>query len=324
MVAVDTNLDVVVIGGMNTDFLVRGKALPKVGSTIDGEQFQEAPGGKGANQAVAAARLGASVALVGRVGSDERGRRIREKLRAEGVDAHQVSIDPTAATGVALVMVDAAGEKQIMTAPGANLHLTPQDIMRAGALIANARVVLLQLEVPLPAVETAVRLARAAGARVILDPAPPRQLSEDLLRDVHVIRPNAAEAEVLTGVEVIDERTARKAAHSLLHRGVGAAVVAAPGGNLLASPDDERWLPHWEVQVIDATGAGDAFAAALAVCIAGGEALASAARFASAAAALKTTKLGAQAGLPRREEISRLLSQSRWPARQLADGSRAG
>lgn len=320
MAAVNGDLNVVVVGGANTDFLVRGNALPRPGSTVDGEEFQEGPGGKGANQAVAAARLGARVALIGRIGSDERGRSILAQLKAEGVDVHEVSVDPTAATGVALVMVDAEGEKQIMTAPGANRRLTAQDITRASALIASATVVLLQLEVPLPAIETAVQLARAAGARVILDPAPPRQLSEELLRDVHVIRPNAAEAEALTGVEVTDERAARKAAQNLLHRGVGAAVVGAPSGTLLVSRDDELWLPHHEVQVVDATGAGDAFVAALAVCIARGQELTSAARFANAAAALKTTKLGAQAGLPRREEVGRLLSQSGWPTRQFDEG----
>jgi ribokinase len=153
--------------------------------------------------------------------------------------------------------------------------------------------------------------AALAQTQEVLDPAPPQQLADELLRNVHIIRPNASEAEVLTGVHVTDERTARQAAHFLLHRGVGAAVIGARGGNLLVSSDGALWLPHLEVEVVDSTGAGDAFAAALAVCVARGDRLEVAARFAHAAAALKTTKLGAQAGLPRREEVSRLLSRSR-------------
>lgn len=300
--------DVVVIGGANTDFLVRGEALPGRGATLEGDEFQEGTGGKGANQAVAAARLGANVAFIGRVGADERGRAILTKLKGEGIDVSELSMDPAAPTGVALVMVDKEGEKQIMTSPGANHRLTPEDIGRASHLIARACVVLLQLELPASTVEAAVRLGKAAGARVILDPAPPRELPERLLRDLHVIRPNAPEARVLTGVEVTDGQSAKQAAENLLHRGVAAAVVGAHHGNLLVSADGELWFPHLEVDGVDRTGAGDAFAAALAVSVAEGEDLAASVRFASAAAAFKTTKLGAQAGLPRREEVQRLLS----------------
>jgi ribokinase len=304
-------IDVVVIGGANTDFLVRGPSLPAPGTTVEGEEFQQANGGKGANQAVAAVRLGAKVAFVARLGADERGAAIMAQLRADGIDVRAISLDSSAATGVALVMVGASGEKQILTAPGANLKLTSADIESAGELIASARVVLLQLEVPLEAVETAVRLGRAAGAHVVLDPAPPRELSEELLRDVHMIRPNAAEAETLTGIAVTDQASARRAAANLLSRGAGAAVIGAPGGDLLLSDADELWLPHLSVNVVDATGAGDAFAAALAVCLARGEDVRSAARFASAAAALATTRLGAQAGLPSHPEVIQLLASTR-------------
>ena len=303
-------VDVVIVGGANTDYLVRGPSLPKPGSTIEGDEYQEAPGGKGANQAVAVARLGAKVALVARVGPDERGTAIISKLKSEGVDTREVSRDPTAPTGVALVMVDADGEKQILTAPGANRRLAVRDVAHAGELIANARVVLLQLEVPLEAVEAAIRLARAAGARVVLDPAPARQLAEEVLQDVHVIRPNAAEAEVLTGIKVTDRASARKAAENLLRRGVGAAIVGAPSGNLLLSADGELWLDQVPVKAVDSTGAGDAFAGALAASMARGEDLPTAARFANAAAALKTTALRAEAGLPTREAVMRLFSES--------------
>jgi ribokinase len=309
----DSAVDVVVVGGANTDFLVRGAALPEPGSTIEGDEFQQAPGGKGANQAVAAARLGARVAFVGRVGADERGRALIAALEREGIDVQHVSIDANAPTGVALVMVDTEGQKQIMTAPGANRRLAADEVSRAAELIARARVVLLQLELPLPAVETGARLGRAAGARVVLDPAPPRQLSEELLRDVHVIRPNAAEAKALTGIEISDRASAKKAAENLIRRGAGAAVVGAPGGDLLITPDGELWLPHIPLERVDTTGAGDAFAAALAVRIADGEDLARAARFASATAALKSTRLGAQAGLPTRAQVDELVSRVHQP-----------
>jgi ribokinase len=304
-------IDVLVIGGANTDFLVRGPSLPAPGASVEGDEFQQANGGKGANQAVAALRLGAKVAFVARVGADERGAAIVAQLSSDGVDVRAIATDASAATGVALVMVDAGGEKQILTAPGANRRLASADIVSAGELIASAKVVLLQLEVPLEAVETAVRLSRAAGAHVVLDPAPPRELSEELLRNVHVIRPNAAEAETLTGIVVSDQASARRAAANLLSRGAGAAVIGAPGGDLLLSAEDELWLPHLPVDVVDATGAGDAFAAALAVCLARGEDLRSAATFANAAAALATTRLGAQAGLPSHAEVIQLLARTR-------------
>lgn len=304
-------LDVVVIGGANTDYLIRGPELPQPGATVDGQEFQEAPGGKGANQAVAAARLGARVAFICKVGADTRGQALLERLRQERVELESALVDERAATGVALVMVDSRGEKQIMTAPGANHLLAPEELARASQLIARARVALLQLELPLPTVEAAARLSRAAGATVVLDPAPPRELPEELLRDVHVIRPNAAEAEVLTGIRVEDVASARRAAQNLLRRGAGAAVIGAPGGSLVVSPDSELWLPQLDVKVVDATGAGDAFVAALAVWLGSGEGLARAARFANAAAALKTTRLGAQAGLPRREEVEQLARTSR-------------
>jgi ribokinase len=305
-----SEIDLVVVGGANFDYLVKGPSLPRPGSTVQGDAFQESTGGKGANQAVAAARLGAHPALIARVGSDQRGESIIGRLAEESVDATYVVRDADAPTGVALVMVDASGEKQILTAPGANGRLTQKDVANAAELFATAKVVLLQLEVPLDTTEAAARLGRAAGARVVLDPAPAVPLGEDLLRDVHVIRPNASEAEVLTGIEVNDRRSAQRAAENLMRRGVGAACVGAPGGNLLLWPGGDLWLPHLPVDAVDATGAGDAFAAALAVEILLGRDLPSAARFANAAAALATTRVGAQAGLARREEVERLLESS--------------
>lgn len=243
-------------------------------------------GGKGANQAVAAARLGAKVAFVARVGNDDRGRAWVEALRAEAVDTTQIVLDDDAETPC----------------------LSPDDVHAAAATIANAKVVLVQLEVPLPTVDAAVRLGRAAGAKVVLDPAPPQLLAEELLVDLHVIRPNALEAETLTGVEVDCRESACVAARNLLRRGAGAVIIGAPGGVLVAAGEEEIWLPHRDVDVVDTTGAGDAFAAAIASCLALGQDLLAAARFANAAAAIATTCMGARAGLPDRDRVLSLLA----------------
>ena len=299
--------DVVVIGGANTDFLVKGGALPKPDTTVQGERFLEGPGGKGANQAVASARLGARTAFVGKLGSDARGDALLETLNSESVDTRFVTRDKRAPTGVALVAVDEKGHPQIITAPGANSRLTVREVLEASEHVANARVVLLQLEIPPEAIEVAMRLARAAGARVVMDPSPPRELPEDVLKELHVICPDAAEAQVLTGIAVTDRASARRAADNLLRRGVAAALIGAPGGNLLVTPEGDCWFPNLRVSVVDTTGASDALVAALAACIARGEMLPDAARFATAAAALKTTRLGAQAGMPSRREVERML-----------------
>ncbi len=308
----DKIFDVVVVGGINTDFLARGPELPRPGDTVEGTDFQEAPGGKGANQAVAAARLGARVALVARVGTDARGDSALLQLGREGVDTSCVVRDAAAPTGAAVIAVDERGEKQILAVPGANHRLTEGGVAAAETVILGARVLLLQLEVPVEVVLAAARVARTGGARIVLDPAPPRPLPEAIFPLLDVIRPNAGEARALTGVAVADRESARAAARELLARGVGAAAVqAGDAGDLVVWGGGECWLPRLPVRSVDATGAGDAFAAALAVALAGAQSLEQAARFANAAAALATTRLGAQAGLPQRVEVERLLATAR-------------
>ena len=301
--------DVVVVGSVNTDFLALGPKLPSPGETVLGDEFHEGPGGKGANQAVAAARLGARTALVARLGRDRRGDELADRLAAEGVDLRHVERDPDAPTGAAIIMVDRRGEKEILVAPGANGRMGVADVDAAAGMIQSARVVLCQLEIPLEAVLTACRIARTAGVKTVLDPAPARPLADDLLRLLDVIRPNASEAETLTGVKVHNRATARKAAKHLLDRGVGAvAVQAGDDGNLLVWADGECWMPKLPVKSIDATGAGDAFAAGLAVMLAEGRPLSEAGPFANAAAALATTVVGAQAGLPKRDAVAALVA----------------
>lgn len=301
---------IVVIGGCNYDYLVRGPKLPLAGETAEGDEFQEAPGGKGANQAIAAARLGARVSFIGRIGNDPRGDACHRRLVEEGVNTEGVVRDNGSATGVAFILVDQGGQKQIMTAPGANRMFSVGDIHAQRPLLERARVALAQLELPVEAVLTAFQICREAGAAIVLDPAPARPLADELLKLVDVIRPNSTEAEVLTGIHVKDRESAWKAAQRLLERGVKSAIVqAGDEGNLAVWPDGQRWLPKLPVKSVDATGAGDAFAAAVAVQLAQGAELAEAAVFANAAAALATTKLGAQAGLPSRAAVEQLLKE---------------
>jgi ribokinase len=309
---VDARYDVVVVGKANVDYLVRGASLPQPGQSVSGELFQEAPGGKGANQAVGAARLGARAALIARVGNDVRGDAVVEALITEGVDVGFVVRDASAFTGVALCQVGGDGEKQILSAAGANARLSAGDVRAAADALGSTRVALLQLGVPMPAVAEAIRIARSAGARVVVDPGPPAPLPDELLAQIDVLRPNCSEARALTGIEVLDRASAHAAASALLRRGAGAvAVQAGDEGDLLLWPEGERWLPRFEVPRLDATGAGDAFASALAVALAEGRTLAEAGPFASAAAALATTVLGAQAALPRRATVLALLASRR-------------
>lgn len=299
--------DVVVVGGVSTDHMVKGQKLPTPGESLQGDVFQEKPGGNGANQAVAAARLGAHVALIARVGTDDRGKALVKQLEAEGVDTRYIIYDPDTPTGATVIQIDDQGEKQMLGAPGANQQLTLTDVQAAAEAIASTRVLLTQLDIPLAAVTEAVRLGHQAGAQVVLDPSPVVELPDDLLRLVSVIKPNADEAEVLTGLQVHDRDSARNAAQLLLKRGVGAvAIQAGHEGNLLVWHDGESWLPQLVTESVDTTGAGDAFAGAMAVAVAEGCSLSEAGSFANAAAAIATMKLGAQASLPQREAVEAL------------------
>lgn len=310
--AKSTDWDVVVLGGANTDYLVRGPRLPAPGETLEGVEFLEAPGGKGANQAVAAARLGARVAFVSRLGNDVRGEVLIRHLHSEGVDTQFVTRDDASPTGVALIMVDEAGQKQIFAAPGAIKRLDIECVRAAAPALQSTGAVLAQFEAPPVCVAETFRMARAAGAQTVLDPAPAVECAPELFALVDVIRPNAAEAAMLTGMPVRDRNTARAAAARLLQMGAGAAIVPSGGeGILVLSTNVEHYVPRLEVASVDATGAGDAFVAALAARLAAGEELVSAALFANAGAALSTTRFGAQSGLPRRDEVLTFLSQRR-------------
>ena len=302
--------DIVVVGGINSDFVLRGERAPEPGETVVMQEFFQGPGGKGANQAVAAARLGARVAIVGCVGEDERGDAVIENLRKEGVETRFVARAKTF-TGVALILVDAAGEKSIGACMGANARLSVTHVRAARAAIEGCKVLLMQFEAPDAALLAAANLAKKAGAKVVLDPAPPRKAPRGLLPLLDVVRPNSSEAEFLTGVRVSDRGKARRVAAVLMKQGAGAVCLQAGGGDLFVWPGGEEFLPHFKVKSVDATGAGDAFAAGLAVGLAEGLPMGEAGRLGSATAALKTLKMGAQAGLPKREAVERFLRKHR-------------
>jgi ribokinase len=300
--------DLVVLGGINTDFVIKGECLPQPGQTVSGNTFYSGPGGKGANQAVAAARLGAKVALIGRVGADRRGRELLRGLRQNRISVTPVAVDPKEPTGAAIISVDREGEKQISVAPGANLRVSTQQIDDAEELIASARVLLMQFEVPFGVVVHAARLAQQHGTLVILDPAPPMQIPRDLFPLLDVIRPNRDEAEQITGRSIRHSADARRAARALLARGVKiVAMEAGTEGDFVMTREQEVVVRRFRVKAVDATGAGDAFAGGFAVGLAEGLPLRDIARLASATAALATTKVGAQEALPSRREVERLL-----------------
>jgi ribokinase len=297
---------IVVVGSVNVDLIVRGARFPARGETVSGGTFLMAGGGKGANQAVAAARLGAHVALVARVGRDMFGDGAVAQLGREGIDCAAVVRDETRATGVAAILVDGAGDNMISVAPGANRALEPDDVERAAAVLTAADVVLVQLEVPPAVVALTCRLAARAGVRVILDPAPAPAgpLDSALYADIALVKPNETEAERLTGIAVHDEASAHAAAARLISAGARHAIVTlgakgavwndgARSGAVAAPAGD----------AIDTTAAGDAFAGGLASALARGAPLEKAVRYGCMVGALSTTRAGAQPSLPTGQEL---------------------
>jgi ribokinase len=307
--------NVLVVGGSNTDMVIRVPRIPKPGETVLGGAFAMTAGGKGANQAVAAARAGANVSLVARVGEDVFGERALANFAADGIDARFVFRTIGAPSGIALINVDGRGENSISVASGANALLSAADIERAGDAFGSADVVLVQLESPLDAVEAAVRKAGEKGVPVILNPAPARPLDDDLLRLIDVLTPNEHEAELLAGVPVRDERGARAAAARLRARGPAAVVVTlGERGAYASSREFDGLVPAFKVVPVDTTAAGDVFNGALAVALAEQQPLKEALGFASAAAAISVTRPGAQPSAPARREIEALLDPRRSQA----------
>jgi ribokinase len=297
---------IAVVGSANTDMVIKAERIPAPGETVIGREFVMAPGGKGANQAVAAARLGAEVTFVARLGSDVFGDRAIAGYEQEGIDTTWIVRDPETASGVALIFVDEAGENSIAVASGANARLAAEDVERAQDAIASADVLLVQLEVPLAALSRAIEIAHSAGVRVILNPAPAREVPASLLSRVSIATPNEHEIKVVVGK---GDRV--RSVAKMLDAGTQTVLVTLGAqGVLWAEKGQQVRIPAFRVQAVDTTAAGDAFNGALAYALASELAMQEAIRYASAAAAIAVTRMGAQPSLPTRTEVKDFLRQA--------------
>jgi ribokinase len=296
--------DVIVIGSVNSDVSVMTPRLPRPGETVIGTRHFFGPGGKGANQAVAVARLGGNVGLVAMVGADEGGGSMLEGLADEGVDVSGVGIDPEAATGIAVITIDANAENTIVVSPGANHRLTPEHIDRNATAISNARVVLAQLEVPLETIEAAARISRGVFC---LNPAPARPLPAELLERVDVLVPNRSELSALSGSgAVVGNDEVADVARGLRPQRPTVVTLGSDGAVLVEGAQTRRFQA-FPVEAIDPTGAGDAFCGALAFSLSRGDALEEAVAFSSAAGAVSVTQAGAQSGMPSLGQVEALV-----------------
>jgi ribokinase len=301
---------ILVIGPSNTDMIIKLERLPTPGETIIGGDFATAGGGKGANQAVQCARLGADVILLARIGKDPFGDRSVEQFRREGIDTSFIIRDEEHHSGIALIFVDKKGENMIAVAPGSNSYLSGEDVERAREAFKLSSTLLLQLEIPLEPVETAVNLAKEEGLTVILNPAPAQPLPLSVLQNIDILVPNETEAKILCGFPPDAEKSPKELGEMLLGKGVKKVIVTLGSRGAMYMDGEEMFeVPAFKVQSVDTTAAGDSFCGSLAVAIAEGKEMREAIRFASACAAISTTRLGAQPSLPNRQEVEEFLSK---------------
>lgn len=295
---------IVVIGSCNTDMVVKSDRLPVPGETVLGGAFMMNPGGKGANQAVAIARLGGNVTFISKTGNDLFGRQSVEMYGDENIVTDYIFSDQHLPSGVALIMVDRNGENCIVVASGANGSLSPKDIEKARNVIESADILLMQLEVPMDTVEYAAKLAHEKGIKVVLNPAPAAFLSNELLKCLYAVIPNKTEAEMLSGIKVSDLETAKQAADIIAAKGVDVVVITLGSkGSLIKEGDRYFSIEADKVEAVDTTAAGDTFCGAFCVGISEGLSIEDAVRMATKAAGITVTREGAQAAIPYRKEI---------------------
>jgi ribokinase len=305
-------MKIIVVGSLNMDLVVRMPKIPRPGETLLGGVFKTFPGGKGANQAVAAARLGVHVTMIGCIGNDSFGQEMRATLAKEGIDTTHILVHPDEATGVALIQVDAQGQNSIAVASGANFHLTSTNVEKAMQIIGEFNALVMPLETPLETIYTATDIAARKGAKVILNPAPAQILEKDLLQLVDVLLPNEYEIAFMTGMQLQSASDINYAAEKLLSLGPRNLIVTMGSqGAILFNEKKARptIIPAWQVQAVDSTAAGDCFVGALAVGLCEGKSITAAAKFASAAAAISVTRIGAQPSLPYREEVDQFMRE---------------
>lgn len=295
---------IIVVGSMNMDMVVKTSHIPQPGETVLGGSFFMNPGGKGANQAVAVARLGGDVTFIGKIGDDIFGKQSSQLFDEEGVDTGGILSDFNSPSGIALITVDESGENSIVVAPGANAHLEPADVEVVLDKYPKSKILLIQLEIPMRTVEFTARLARHKGMQVVLNPAPANELVPSIFGLIDMITPNVNEAEMLSGIRITDISSARQAAERIHAQGVKHVVITlGKGGAALLENGVFYHIPAPEVETVDTTAAGDVFNGALVVALAEGKKMTDAVSFACRAASIAVTKLGAQASIPFRNEV---------------------
>lgn len=295
---------ILVVGSSNTDMVIKTEHLPRPGETVLGGTFFMNPGGKGANQAVAIARLGGYVSFICKTGSDIFGHQSQQLFEEEGIDTSYIFSDSKNPSGVALITVDAHAENCIVVASGANAALLPSDLASAVEAIEEVDLVLMQLEIPMDTVEYVAEAAYRKGKKVILNPAPAQALSPSLLRHLSIITPNEMEAEMISGIRITDENSAREAARAIVGMGVECVIITLGAkGALIHCDGADEFIPALRVEAVDTTAAGDVFNGALTVALAEERSLAEAVRFACKASAISVTRVGAQSSAPYRIEV---------------------
>lgn len=302
----------VVLGSINADHILNIEQFPHPGETVIGKQYKVAFGGKGANQAVAAGRSGAEIAFIACVGADDIGERIRRQLASDRIDTQPIEAIADSTTGVALIFVNAEGENVIGIDAGANAAVTPDYLARYQQKVIDADALLMQLESPLETVIAAARLAKQHQTQVILNPAPARELPDELLAMIDIITPNETEAQRLTGIAVDNDDDAARAAQALHDKGIATVIITLGSRGVWLSENGNgngKRVPGFKVQAVDTIAAGDTFNGALVTALLEGKVMADAVRFAHAAAAIAVTRPGAQPSVPWREEIDAFLQQ---------------
>jgi ribokinase len=298
---------IIVIGSCNTDMVIKADRLPIPGETVIGGTFLMNPGGKGANQAVAAARMGGKVTFISKTGNDVFGRQSIELYNSEGINTNYIYSDPKNPSGVALITVDAKGENCIAVASGANASLSPADIESSKSEIETADLVVMQLEIPIETVEYAAELAHKKGIPVILNPAPARSLSGKLLKMLYLITPNETEAEILSGIKVSDWERARQASDVISAKGVNIVVITMGSlGAFIKENNKYHIVEATPVKAVDTTAAGDCFCGSLCVGLSEGLSIVDAVKMAAKASAIAVTRMGAQSSMPYRKELASL------------------